>query len=194
VKLRFLAGLAIGVAKTNGIIGFPQVREALGQIAAETQMVDALVRSMEVKGRRVGPYFVPDPHTLYSAQVLTQHLYGKVVTSIRELAGGGVIMLPSSVQDFGDPYLRGIIERTQKSPAATPEERVKLFKLVWDAIGSEFGSRHTQYEMFYAGAPFVTKSHSFRTYDWEGASGLVQKCLASYSLEDELARLARAAE
>jgi 4-hydroxyphenylacetate 3-monooxygenase len=194
VKLRFLAGLAMGVAKTNGIIGFPQVREALGQIAAETQMVDALVRSMEVKGRRVGPYFVPDPHTLYSAQVLTQQLYGEVVTRIRELAGGGVIMLPSSVQDFGDPYLRGIIERTQTSPAATPEERVKFFKLVWDAIGSEFGSRHTQYEMFYAGATFVTKNHSFRTYDWKGANSLVQKCLASYSLEDELARLARAAE
>jgi 4-hydroxyphenylacetate 3-monooxygenase len=80
------------------------------------------------------------------------------------------------------------------APAATPEERVKFFKLVWDAIGSEFGSRHTQYEMFYAGAPFVTKNHSFRTYDWEGANGLVQKCLASYSLEAELSRLGKAAD
>jgi 4-hydroxyphenylacetate 3-monooxygenase len=188
VKMRFLAGLAMGVAKTNGIVGFPQVREALGQLAAEVQMVDALVRSMELKGRQLGSYFVPDAHTLYSAQVLTQQLYGKVVTSIRDLAGGGVIMLPSSLHDFGDPYLRGIIEKTQKSPAATSEERVKFFKLVWDAIGSEFGSRHTQYEMFYAGATFVTKNHSFRTYDWDGATGLVDTCLASYSLEEALAR------
>jgi 4-hydroxyphenylacetate 3-monooxygenase len=187
VKMRFLAGLAIGVAKTNGIIGFPQVREALGQIAAEAQMVDALVRSMEIKGRRVGSYFVPDAHTLYSAQVLTQQLYSKVVNSIRDLAGGGLIMLPSSVHDFDDPYLRGIIEKTQKSPVATSEERVKFFKLVWDAIGSEFGSRHTQYEMFYAGATFVTKNHSFRSYDWGGASGLVDRCLSSYSLEAALA-------
>jgi 4-hydroxyphenylacetate 3-monooxygenase len=97
VKMRFLAGLAMGVAKTNGIVGIPQVREALGQLAADVQMVDALVRSMELKGRQVGPYFVPDAHTLYSAQVLTQQLYGKVVTSIRDLAGGGLIMLPSSL-------------------------------------------------------------------------------------------------
>jgi 4-hydroxyphenylacetate 3-monooxygenase len=187
VKMRFLAGLAIGVARTNGIIGFPQVREALGQIAAEAQMVDALVRSMEIKGHRVGSYFVPDAHTLYSAQVLTQQLYSKVVNSIRDLAGGGLIMLPSSVHDFDDPYLRGIIEKTQKSPVATSEERVKFLKLVWDAIGSEFGSRHTQYEMFYAGATFVTKNHSFRSYDWGGASGLVDRCLSSYSLEAELA-------
>jgi len=26
----------------------------------------------------------------------------------------------------------------------------------------------------YAGAPFVTCGHSFRTYDWEGAAALVQ--------------------
>ena len=193
-KMQFLAGLARGVAETNGIIGLPQVREALGQIAAEVQMVDALVRSMEVKGRKVGHYFVPDPHTLYAAQVLTQQLYGKVIGSIRELAGGGVIMLPSSVQDFGNTYLRNLIERTQKSPARSSEERVKFFKLVWDAIGSEFGSRHAQYEMFYAGATFVTKNHSFRTYDWDGASRLVQDCLTSYSLEDELARPGKAAE
>jgi 4-hydroxyphenylacetate 3-monooxygenase len=149
---------------------------------------------MELKGRKFGQYFVPDPHTLYAAQVLTQQLYGKVIGSIRELAGGGVIMLPSSVHDFGDAYLRNLIERTQKSPARSSEERVKFFKLVWDAIGSEFGSRHAQYEMFYAGATFVTKNHSFRTYDWDGASRLVQDCLASYSLEDELARPGKAAE
>ena len=33
---------------------------------------------------------------------------------------------------------------------------MKFLKAGWDAIGSEFGSRHTQYEMFYAGARFVT--------------------------------------
>ena len=43
-------------------------------------------------------------------------------------------------------------------------------KAAWDAIGSEFGSRHTQYEMFYAGANFVTTGHSFRTFDWPGAN------------------------
>ena len=40
------------------------------------------------------------------------------------------------------------------------ENRVKFFKLAWDAVGSEFASRHTQYEMFYAGASFVTKAQA----------------------------------
>ena len=194
VKMKFLAGLARGITDTNGTAAFPQVREMLGQIAAEAQMVDALVHSMEVKGRQEGQYFVPDRHTLYASQVLTQQLYGKVVTTLRDLAGGGVIMLPSSIEDFADPYIASIIDKTQQSPVRSSRERVKFFKLVWDAIGSEFGSRHTQYEMFYAGATFVTKGHSFRTYDWEGSGKLVDNCLSSYSLDDELQRMNVAAE
>ncbi len=106
VKMRFLAGIAHRIAEANGIIGFPQVRETLGQIAAEVGLVDGLLHGMEAKGRQMGPYFVPDRHLLYSAQTLTQQLYPKLITTIRELAGGGVIMLPSSIADFGDPGAR----------------------------------------------------------------------------------------
>jgi 4-hydroxyphenylacetate 3-monooxygenase len=69
-----------------------------------------------------------------------------------------------------------------------PEQKVKFLKAAWDAVGSEFGSRHTQYEMFYAGARFVTCGHSFRTFDWKGAGGLVDALLSSYDVQSELAR------
>jgi len=193
VKMRFLLGLARRIGDVNGIVAFPQVREILGQLAAEAGMVDALVAAMEAKGTQRGPYFVPDRHTLYSAQTLTQQLYPKVMTTLRELAGGGMIMLPSSVEDFANPELAALIGKTQQSPAASSLERVKFYKLAWDAVGSEFASRHTQYEMFYAGATFVTKGHSFRTYDWERSAKLVDGILDSYSLEDEV-QPAQAAE
>lgn len=183
VKLQFLVGIAHRITATNGITQFPQVREILGQLAAEAAMVDAFVNAMEAKGTQVGPYYVPDRHMLYSAQVLTQQVYPKVLNSLRELAGGGMIMLPSSVADFANPEIAALIEKTQQSPAASSRERVKFYKLAWDAVGSEFGSRHHQYEMFYAGATFVTKGHSFRTYEWEGATGLVQSMLDSYDMD-----------
>jgi 4-hydroxyphenylacetate 3-monooxygenase len=194
VKMRFLMGIARRTAETNGTLAFPQVRETLGTLAAQNTMVDALVHSMEVKGRMHGEYFIPDRHTLYSAQVLTQQLYGQVIMSLRDLAGGGLIMLPSSIADFADPELRRLIGKTQQSPASSSEGRVKFFKLAWDAVGSEFASRHTQYEMFYAGASFVTKGHSFRTFDWDRCTQMVDTMLDSYSLDDELAQLATAAE
>ncbi|HKD24733.1 MAG TPA: 4-hydroxyphenylacetate 3-hydroxylase C-terminal domain-containing protein, partial [Xanthobacteraceae bacterium] len=180
VKMRFLAGLAHRIAEANGIAAFPQVRESLGQIAAEVGLVDGLLHGMEAKGQSAGRYFVPDRHLLYSAQTLTQQLYPKVITAIRDLAGGGLIMLPSSVADFDDSSLAGLIHKTQKSPIFTPQERVKFFKLAWDALGSEFASRHVQYEMFYAGASFVTRGHAYRTFDWAKCKGMVDGLMASY--------------
>lgn len=192
-KLRFLVGLAQRITEVNGTSNFPQVREMLGQLASEAEMVEAFVYGMEAKGRHVNGYYVPDRSMLYGSQVVTQQLYSKVLSTLRELAGGGMIMLPSSIEDFANPVLAEIIEKTQKSPVCSAEERVKFFKLAWDAVGSEFASRHNQYEMFYAGATFVTKGHAYRTYDWSRASGLVNQLLGTYSLHDELGKLPRAA-
>jgi 4-hydroxyphenylacetate 3-monooxygenase len=186
VKLRFLLGIARRIAEMNGIVELPQVREILGQLAAEAALVEALVLAMEVKGGLQGGYFVPDSHLLYTAQVLTQQLYPRFTLALRELAGGGMIALPSSVRDFAEPEIARLIERTQQSPAAGASDKVKFLKLAWDAVGSEFGSRHTQYEMFYAGAGFVTKGNSFRTYDWSKATALVDRMMSSYALEDEV--------
>ncbi|MDE1011826.1 MAG: 4-hydroxyphenylacetate 3-monooxygenase [Paraburkholderia fungorum] len=189
IKLRFLVGLALKITEINGTNSFPQVRETLGQLASEAAMVEAWVYGMEAKGRIENGYYVPDRNMLYGSQVVTQQLYSKVLNTLRELAGGGMIMLPSSIRDFENPDLLKIIEKTQKSPVCDAEERVKFFKLAWDAVGSEFASRHNQYELFYAGASFVTKGHAFRTYDWPRATGLVDDLLSTYSLDAELATL-----
>jgi 4-hydroxyphenylacetate 3-monooxygenase len=142
---------------------------------------------MEAAGAKWGEWYLPNRHYMYSAQVLTQELYPQLMNLLRELAGGALIMLPSSARDFANPQLRAIIDKTQRSPSMTPEDKVKFLKAAWDAIGSEFGSRHTQYEMFYAGARFVTTGHSFRTFDWDAATGMVERLMASYDLPDELA-------
>jgi len=42
---------------------------------------------------------------MYAAQVLTQELYPRLIDTIRGLAGGALIMLPSSERDFADPEL-----------------------------------------------------------------------------------------
>jgi 4-hydroxyphenylacetate 3-monooxygenase len=63
-------------------------------------------------------------------------------------------------------------------------ERVKLFRLAWDVVGSEFAGRHHQYELFYAGAPFVVKLRMFQHFDFDAATALVDASLAGYDAED----------
>ena len=186
VKIRFLVGLARRITEAIGTTNIPSVSEQLGYLAAQASMVDAMLSGMEASGTHRGEWYVPNKHFMYSAQVLTQDLYPKIINTLRELSGGALIMLPSSVHDFADPALRKIIRTTQRAAGMEPEQKVKFLKAAWDAIGSEFGSRHTQYEMFYAGARFVTAGHSFRTYDWDAATGMVESLLASYELADEL--------
>jgi len=182
VKARFLAGIARKLADTIGTTNMPQVRDQLGRIAAQAAMVESMMYGMEAGGYTRDGYFAPNRHFMYTAQVLTQELYPQLVTEIRELAGGAFIMLPSSSADWAQPEIAAVIRRTQRSPVAEPEERVKFLKLAWDALGSEFGSRHVQYEMFYAGAQFVTRGHSFRTYDWERATGMVERAMSGYGI------------
>ena len=44
---------------------------------------------MEAGARQVGSYLAPTRNAVISALVLAQQLYPKVITTIRELAGGG---------------------------------------------------------------------------------------------------------
>ena len=186
VKIKFLLGVALRLTEAIGTTKIASVSEKLGNMAAQCSMVEAMLSGMEASGSQFGEYWVPNKHFMYSAQVLTQDLYPNFINAIRELAGGALIMLPSSIEDFNDPMLKKIIHTTQRAAAMEPEDKVKFLKAAWDAVGSEFGSRHTQYEMFYAGARFVTAGHSFRTYDWNSATEIVDNLLSSYSLADEL--------
>jgi len=188
VKIKFMIGLAHRITEAIGTTNIPSVREQLGHLAAHSSMVNAMMAGMEAEGSMRGEWYVPNKHFMYSAQVLTQDLYPRIVNTLRELSGGALIMLPSSIHDFEDPKLKRIIDVTQRAAKMSPEEKVKFLKAAWDAVGSEFGSRHTQYEMFYAGARFVTAGHSYRTFDWDGATGLVDSLMESYRLEDELSR------
>jgi 4-hydroxyphenylacetate 3-monooxygenase len=184
VKLRFLVGLARSIAQTIGTINFPPVVDTLGKLASQASLIEGMLLGMEAGGAMRGEYFLPNKHLLYAAQVQSQEMYPQIISTIRELAGGALLMLPSSVQDFGNPELAEIIGLTQISPAMSGESRVKLLKLTWDAVGSEFASRHLQYEMFYAGAQFVTRGHSYRTYDWDRASSLTGRLTDSYQMPD----------
>lgn len=181
VKLRFLVGLARKITEAIGTFSFPQVRETLGELSSEVGTIEAFVYGMESSGTKYGEYFMPNRDILYAGQVFSQRLYSRVIATIRELAGGGVLMLPSSISDFSNPEMAQVIARTQYSATGNSVDRVKLFKLAWDALGSEFASRHAQYEMFYSGPRIVTTGMAFRNFDWSRATSMVDRMMQSYS-------------
>ncbi len=125
---------------------------------------------------------VPGKQALYGAMGLQSETYPRVVGILRDLVGGGVLQLPASVRDLTSELTSPDVQRYIQSPGVGSVERVKLFKLAWDVVGSEFAGRHHQYEMFYAGAPFVAKGYAYRNYGYEDAARVVDDFLDSYGL------------
>jgi 4-hydroxyphenylacetate 3-monooxygenase len=177
-KLRFFAGLAHRIAEASGTIADPRTKMRLGELAARCKIPETFVTAAEVQSS-VDDYGVvnPDHATLYAAMSLQPRLMNDVLYSLRELCGGAVIQLPSSFASFADETSAADIDKFIRWPNADALDRVKLLKLTWDAVGSEFAGRHQQYEMFYAGDPSVVNMRSFREYPWPLAVDLVERTL-----------------
>jgi 4-hydroxyphenylacetate 3-monooxygenase len=182
-KMKFLIGIARKIAAINRIEHIPSVQEKLGELASLAAIVEGMVLASEAHPAtdRFG-VARPNPRFLYGAMGLQAELYPRALHLLRELAGAGPLQVPSSYKDCVSSETQADISRYVRSTGVSSEERLKLFRLAWDLIGSEFGGRHHQYEMFYAGAPFVSKGYAFRNYGYEEALALVDGFLSSYGL------------
>ncbi|MGP4110594.1 4-hydroxyphenylacetate 3-hydroxylase family protein [Streptomyces sp. 4N509B] len=183
-KLDLLVGLAHRVAEMNGVGSLPPVQGTLGELAAYASMVTGLILGAE-HNCVIDEHGVawPGQAETYASVTLQSQVYPTMITMVRDLCGGGLIQLPSSARDFRNPEIAADIARFVQSPGFPAKERVKLLKLTWDMIGSEFAGRHQQYEMFYAGAPFVVKGRMYRSFDFSRGSALVDAALAGYGLD-----------
>lgn len=183
-KLDFLAGVAKAVADMNGTSQVPPVQGVLGEVAAHAAMVNALVVAQEANCV-IDDHGVawPGPAEVHACSTLQIDFYPRLVNMVRELCGGGLIQLPSSRDDFTGEQTAADLERYVQSPGTPAVERVKLMKLAWDLLGSEFASRHHQYELFYAGAPHLVKTRMYRHFDFDRATGLVSEALSGYDLQ-----------
>ena len=187
-KLRLLMGLARRVTIMNGVENVPEVQTLLGEMSSYAAMMEGLIDAqIATCTTNQNGYVEPGRSALYAAIVLQTKAYPRMLALMRELCGGGVIQLPSSVGDFAHSEIGKDIERYIQSPDHEAKERVKLLKLVWDLIGSEFAGRQEQYEMFYAGPPFVVKKRMAMEYNFEKSDQLVDAVLAGYDLESRRA-------
>ena len=72
---------------------------------------------------------------------------------MEKVIASGLIYLPSHARDFKNPDIDKYLARyVRGSNGIDYKERIKTMKLLWDAVGTEFGARHELYEMNYAGS------------------------------------------
>ena len=93
-------------------------------------MVNAMYGGMKAEGSIAGEWYVPNKHLKYvpAGARFIKDIYPRVVNTLRDLSGGALIMLPSSIHDFADPHIKKIIDVTQRAAKMGPEEKVKFLK------------------------------------------------------------------
>lgn len=128
----------------------------------------------------------PAGHTTFNRRYMYAALnwctenHSAIIDIVRELCGGGVFQMPADISVMQDPELRAQFETFWQTPQMGAVARMKLFKLAWDLVGSEFAGRHQQYEKFYAGASFIIRNHSYREAPWAHFHKVVDDLMAGY--------------
>ena len=189
VKLDFIAGLLLKATEAAGTKDFRGVQANVGEVIAWRNLFwalsDAMVRDPKPW---IGDYLLPnmDPGNAYA--IIATIAYTKIKYIIEQTVASGLIYLNSHARDFKNPEIRPYLDRYLRgSNGYKAEERVKLMKLLWDCIGSEFGGRHELYEINYGGS-----TEEIRRYCLFGAQasgnadrfkGFAEECMAEYDLD-----------
>ncbi len=174
-----MLGLAQRMNQMTGNDANPAVQVEMGGLAALAAIVENMLLSHEATAQIDAEGVLwPSQTGLYSIMAMQSEFNGRMLETIRELAGAAMITLPSSVHDFDNPEMARDIEKYMQSASTPAREKIALLRMAWDFLGTEFGSRHAQYEKFYGGASFVIKQNVNRFYDYKRAAAMVDAALA----------------
>ncbi len=181
-KMRLLLGLCSKVAHATGADQVPAVRETLGKMAAVEATIAGLVHG-QIDAFESWPegYACFNRRIMYAGLDWCTQNYSRFVDELRDLCGGSVFQMPAHISVMDDPALAERFLSYWQTPQGDAVARMKLFKLAWDMVGSEFAGRHQQYEKFYAGASFIIRNHSFREADWGEFNEIVDDLMAGYA-------------
>ncbi|HEY9182603.1 MAG TPA: 4-hydroxyphenylacetate 3-hydroxylase N-terminal domain-containing protein [Gammaproteobacteria bacterium] len=188
VKLDFMTGLLARGLDMNGTSEFRGVQAALGEVIAWRTLLWTMTTAMAAEPQ-AGPGGSMIPRSDYAAalRVFSTSAWPAVKEVFETALGGAPIVTPAGREDLLSPSLRPLIDRYYRGTGATALERIKLFKVVWDAIGTEFGGRHELYERNYAGNHEQVRMDALKFARRSGmldrCTELVERFLADYDLD-----------
>ena len=188
VKLEFIAGLMMQALEATGTKDYRGQQVRMGEVVAYRNLFWSLSEAM---ARNATPWVngavLPNLEAASAYHVFAPTFYPIIKNLIEQSVTSGLIYLNSSARDFHNPALRPYLDKyIRGSGGYDAEQRVKLMKLLWDAIGTEFGARYELYEVHYSGS---TEENRLIPLNIAHATGLsermrdfVHTCMAEYNL------------
>jgi len=189
VKLDFIAGLLLKGVEATGTKDFRGVQAQVGEVLAWRNLFWGLTDAM---ARTPMPwtngYVLPNIEYGLAYRVMSHIAYPKVKDIIENVLASALIYMPSSALDFKNAEIRPLLDRyTRGSNNYAAIDRIKLMKLMWDAMGTEFAGRHELYERNYFGDHEAIRFQTLFAAEASGAAarykGFAEQCMAEYDLD-----------
>ena len=182
-KLRFMIGLAQKMNEMTGNAAQPPVQIMMGELASLVTVYESMLLAHEIAAPIEDGVLWPSKTILYAAMALQSEFNGRMLEIDPRACRRGLHHAAVVGSRLRQPEIAADIERYMRSASSDAKTRVALMRLIWDFLGSEFGSRHQQYEKFYGGASFLVKQNVYRNFDFKRATALVDRALSLPPLE-----------
>jgi 4-hydroxyphenylacetate 3-monooxygenase len=176
-KTEFILGLVSLLADAIGISGFQHVQADIAEIITTLETLKGLNRAAlaDAAPNDFG-VLTPAWQPLNAARNLYPRLYQRFPEIVRKLGASGLMALPTGA-DLQGPAAPDI-ESYLQSATLTGPERVRLFRLAWDACASAFASRQALYEYYFFGDPVRMAGAYVAQYNCEPYRDRVRRFLA----------------
>ncbi len=176
-KCQLLVGIVVALTRAVKSDSFLHVQEQLGELLGYLPLIEAAIvlseQNAEPTGRgAIRPAYAP-------LQSLRYHLprwYERMVSVTQKLAAGGLLISPTQADLRSE--IGPDIARYYKGAGVDAEERIRIFKLAWDATGTQFGQRMLHYERYYAGDPVRVGAAYYHDYDVAPLLAMVRRALS----------------
>jgi 4-hydroxyphenylacetate 3-monooxygenase len=188
VKMDFICGVISRALEANGTDSFRGVQAQLGELMGWASLMWALTTALALDPEEgPGGMVIPKLEFAVLVRLFGAMAWPKVEETVGQILGGSPLVIPSSFRDLQSDELRPYIDRYYRGSTGSAHDRIKLFKLLWDAVGSEFGSRHTLYERNYGGSPELVRLNVLQFARAGGRlddmHALVRACMTEYDLD-----------
>jgi 4-hydroxyphenylacetate 3-monooxygenase len=177
-KTEFVLGLVSLVCESIQIERFEHVQEKIAEIVNVRELLAAVLRAAEADAStdRWGLHSPAWP-PLNTARNWYPRVYPRLREIIWQLAASGLFGLPTEADARGESGPD--VDRYLQSATQDGIDRVRLFRLAWDAAASAFAGRQEVYEFFFFGDPVRMSQALVGAYDRAEVTARVRAFLES---------------